>query len=377
MLTSKEGPVFGLPAELDIEFQPEGGVDRPVSLVQLPSDIQMLLFQAAANYQDQLGLYVTQVVGPSVSADGTNIFVQADGRGLKFQWMLNGVAIAGGTSSQLRTQGLQSGTYTVEVSNSFGGMHSSSFQYPPSPIGAFALVTGGTLPASSALGAVPVDTFYIGKTEVTWGEWQTVRAWAVANGYTDLANVGAGVGDNYPVSNVSWYDVVKWCNARSQKEGKTPVYTLDGAVYKIGQVTSTEVASANGYRLPSEKEWEFAARGGTQTNGYTYSGSNYLSAVGWYGGNSGGAVEEVGKKLANELGIYDMSGNLWEWSGSWYPGAPEGSSRVLRGGDWYYSVELYCTVAFRTYDFPEYRNGRDGGTGDGYYGFRVALNAAP
>jgi formylglycine-generating enzyme required for sulfatase activity len=213
-----------------------------------------------------------------------------------------------------------------------------------------------------------VDTFYIGRTEVTWGEWQTVRAWAVANGYTDLANVGDGVVDSYPVSDVNWYDAVKWCNARSEKEGKTPVYTVDGAVYKIGQVTPTEVASANGYRLPSEKEWEFAARGGTQTQGYTYSGSNDLNAVGWYDENSGGAVHQVGKKQANELGICDMSGNLWEWCGSWYPGH-EGSSRVIRGGYWYYIAEC-CTVAARNYCDPEYRVNY-------LLGFRVALSSVP
>jgi formylglycine-generating enzyme required for sulfatase activity len=145
------------------------------------------------------------------------------------------------------------------------------------------------------------------------------------------------------------------------------VYTVDGAVYKIGQVTPTEVASANGYRLPSEKEWEFAARGGTQTNGYTYSGSNDLDAVGWYNQNSGNTVHEVGKKQANELGIFDMSGNLWELSGSWYPGH-EGSYRVFRGGDWGFYAE-YCSVANRSISYPPDRSNN--------FGFRVALSSVP
>ncbi len=259
-------------------------------------------------------------------------------------------------------------TYTLVVSNDSASVTSGSVKLSAPAPAEFALVTGGTLPASSELGAVAVGTFSIGKTEVTWGEWKPVRDWAVANGYTDLTGVGKGVGDNYPVMAVNWYDVVKWCNARSEKEGKTPVYTLNGAVYKIGEVAPTEVASANGYRLPSEKEWEFAARGGTQTKGYRYSGSNNLDKVGWYSGNSGFAVREVGKKQANELGIFDMSGNLLEWCGSWYPGY-EGSFRVIRGGFCGVSAED-CAVAYRI-------NVGDPGLHFSSRGFRVALSSVP
>jgi hypothetical protein len=237
---------------------------------------------------------------------------------------------------------------------------------PPVSAG-FVLVSGGRLPSSSGLGAVSVSTFHISKTEVTWGEWKTVRAWAVANGYADLDNAGQGVGDNYPVTHVNWYDAVKWCNARSEKEGKTPEYMADGAVYKSGQVAPTEVASSNGYRLPSEKEWEFAARGGTQTQGHTYSGSNDLNVVGWYSQNSGSAVHEVGQKSANELGIFDMSGNLWEWSGSWSHFL--GYHRALRGGYWNYDAVI-CAVASRACSgHPEVR------TPD--VGFRVAISSVP
>jgi sulfatase modifying factor 1 len=233
----------------------------------------------------------------------------------------------------------------------------------------FALVTGGTLPAYSPLGAVAIDTFYIGKTEVKWGEWKAVRDWAVANGYTDLTGVGEGIGDNYPVTAVNWYDVVKWCNARSEKEGKTPVYKNGKAVYRTGEIPEPAVvSSANGYRLPSEKEWEFAAREGTLTRGYTYSGSNDLDEVGWYSGNSGDAVHEVGKKQANELGIFDMSGNVFEWSGSWSPGL-EGSYRVIRGGGWY-DYAGYCAVADRDGRYP-------GSRYNNLLGFRVALSSVP
>ena len=236
-------------------------------------------------------------------------------------------------------------------------------------------VVGGTLPPSSELAGEVVAAFQIGKYEVTWDEWQEVRAWAVVNGYSDLG-LGQGVVGNHPVQVVTWYDAVKWCNARSEKEGLMPVYKINGNIYRAGVFDSggnddfLSNGSANGYRLPSEKEWEWAARGGVSSLGYTYSGSNDVNAVAWYDVNAGNS-NEVGTKAENELGICDMSGNAPEWTGDWSMDDFEGSvfsffGRV-RGGSWSFGAD-FCNVADRS------KLTNLGNPGDDF-GFRVARSS--
>ncbi|MFM8982682.1 MAG: formylglycine-generating enzyme family protein, partial [Spartobacteria bacterium] len=225
------------------------------------------------------------------------------------------------------------------------------FRYARSAIGDMVTVQGGTLPQGSGLANQTVQTFEIGRTEVTWGEWKTVRDWAATNGYNDLAGVGdtkpSGSADNFPVCYVSWYDVCKWSNAKSEKDGLTPVYQVGGATYRTGQSVPTVNSGANGYRLPLEKEWEWAVRGGVSSQGYNYSGSNDLNAVAWALINnnySSGGTKAVGTKAANELGIHEMSGNAGEWCWDVYD--PDPTARRLRGGC-YFDVESFCWVAFR------------------------------
>jgi len=198
---------------------------------------------------------------------------------------------------------------------------------------------------------VTVSSFYIGKYEITQKQWKLImgtslKQQCVRAGETSIE----GEGDDYPMYYVSWEDAQEFIRRLNEATGKQ-------------------------YRLPTEAEWEYAARGGNKSKNYKYSGSNNLDDVAWYRSNSEGSTRPIGTKRPNELEIYDMSGNVWEWCYDWAErysssdqhdpiGPSSGATRVIRGGDWN-NGDHYCRVSARSWHPPIYASY--------LLGFRVVL----
>ena len=267
------------------------------------------------------------------------------------------------------------------------------------PAGSFTMgdCMGDGYTSELPLHSVYVSAFYMDKYPVTKSLWDEVYNWAITHGYTfDYA--GSGKASTHPVQSIDWYDCVKWCNARSEKDGRVPAYYTDAGLsvrYRSGQV-APYVNWSSGYRLPTEAEWEKAARGGAsgqrfpwgntisenQANYYSTGTSYYsydMSNTGYNPTFNDGVypyTSSVGYFAANGYGLYDMAGNVWQWCWDWYGsyssgsqtdprGATSGSDRVFRGGGW--GDDAYdCRAAYRFYGGPGY--------GDSFMGFRSSAH---
>jgi formylglycine-generating enzyme required for sulfatase activity len=244
----------------------------------------------------------------------------------------------------------------------------SIFGVPPAPLTGMATIPGGTnMGVDPDFGAysLTVNPFHIDKYELSKAMWGLVRDWGSTRGYTDLP-VGNGKAANHPVVGLNWHDCVKWCNANSQREGREPVYYTDAAytqVYKVGEVDAIFVkASANGRRLPTAIEWEYAARGGAADARFPWGGNTIQHAVANYNSSDVYAYDTSATRgphpfyavdaephtapmdafTGNGYGLHNMAGNAWEWCFDWHPDYVN-TQRVLRGGGWE-SAALNCRV---------------------------------
>ncbi len=253
----------------------------------------------------------------------------------------------------------------------------------------FVLVEGGMFVMGDEFGDLPdwnrpacqvmlTYDFWMGKYPVTFDEFD---AFCNDTGRSEPRDQGWGRGTR-PVIWVTWWDAIAYCNWLSEKEVLPVAYRLlgepdEGQMLDASGNVTTDITKAVGYRLPTEAEWEYAARGGKHQSPYKVSGSDSIDEVAWYRLNAGMMTQEVGSKLPNELGIYDMSGNVWEWcSDRWYDytdtpktnpyEATDHYSRMLRGGSWL-DFTAQVRIARRASYPPSYA--------DRTFGFRVARTA--
>jgi formylglycine-generating enzyme required for sulfatase activity len=235
-------------------------------------------------------------------------------------------------------------------------------------IGNIMAITGGTF--NNGITNMTVSSFRMSQYEITGEQYAAVMGIADPSYFSDITN--------NPVEQVNWYDALVFCNTLSMAESLIPVYTINGSTDPVnwGVVPTSSINAmwdavianwgASGYRLPTETEWEFAARGGNSTHSYTYAGSNIINEVAWYIDNSNNTIHAVGELSANELGFFDMSGNVWElcwdWSDAYpvaaqmdYRGATSGTYRVARGGCGAQNAS-FCAVVFRGDGYQYDRN---------------------
>ena len=255
-----------------------------------------------------------------------------------------------------------------------------------SPVQAAVVVAPGTLsgtdPDYGAFALALETGLYVDAGEVTKESWDAVYNWALSNGY-DFLNSGLAISNNHPVTTVSWYDCVKWCNARSEMEGVVPCYQSNGSVYRSGQLIPVLNTEADGYRLPTSDEWEYIARAGTASrypfgNSISHEDANYYSAAGLgydvsvsrgYHPDTGDnwpATLPVASFSPNAYGLFDTVGSVWEWCWD-----ADETYRIFRGGSWMHGADqarsgnTFSDLPENSWTYVGFRTVRSAGGGAG------------
>jgi len=355
-------------------------------LVDIGYDLSAFVSHCAVRLEVSTDSGVTWTI-PALTATGDIGEPVSVGSGKAIVWNA-GVDWAGRFSDQVRFRVIANDVLTP------------GFSFIPS--GNFVMGrTSGDTEVEAPPVTVSLSSFYLAQTETTKAQWDEVRTWAISNGYIDLPT-GAGKASTHPVQMVSWWDAVKWCNARSEKEGLLPCYKSDSGVLRSGTFLTSVDWTANGYRLPTEAEWEKAARGSVEgvrfPNGsdfVSHDNANYLATGTAFGNLSGEAgphplyttgaepyTSPAGSFPGNAYGLKDMSGNIWEWCWDWYSdtyyssigttinpkGPATATARVRRGGSWVNGAQWLRSSA-RATATPTGRTQ--------YIGFRVACITTP
>ncbi len=339
-----------------------------------------------AAFTDSIIARKTQVVHKDEIVRFENLMVVGSTVYAKIVLVQNGVTKEG-RSETIRAE---AGKNVITVGN-FINIHLADYTLSASDM-AFKVIQGGTFTMGdndsgqakeSPERLVTVDSFYLGETEITQRQWLAVMSeWPgkdeeISPGVYKVPSEEWGLGNDRPAYYINWYDVIEFCNALSEEEGLTPFYTVSGNTVIVDDW------KANGYRLPTEAEWEYAA-GGAQATPTKWAGTddeNELEEYAVYGGTSEGVTSSatVKGKKPNALGLYGMSGNVDEWCWDWYAdgyynqsnntdnptGPTSGTFRVLRGGHWN-QFATNSRVANRSFFGPTTRS---------YHGIRVARNA--